>query len=162
VSNAEALYQEIILEHNRKPRNFREMENADRTIEGRNPLCGDSLTLWVKLENDAIADVSFKGQGCAISKASASLMTAAVKGKTRAEAEQLFDRFHRLVLGELPESEQGSLGSLRALGGVSRFPLRVKCASLAWHALHSALTSVDQTEVSTEREGPEPPPLEGA
>jgi nitrogen fixation NifU-like protein len=159
--STEALYQELILEHNRKPRNFREMTNADRTIEGRNPLCGDSLTLWVKLENDAIADVSFKGQGCAISKASASLMTAAVKGKTRAEAEDLFERFHQLVTGTLPESEQQSLGSLRALGGVSRFPLRVKCASLAWHALHSALESND-TEVSTEREGPESPPLEGA
>jgi nitrogen fixation NifU-like protein len=162
VSNpSEALYQELILEHNRKPRNFREMPDADRTIEGRNPLCGDSLTLWVKLENDAIADVSFKGQGCAISKASASLMTAAVKGKTRAEAEDLFDRFHQLVTGTLPESEQQSLGSLRALGGVSRFPLRVKCASLAWHALHSALES-NETEVSTEHEGPEGPPLEGA
>jgi nitrogen fixation NifU-like protein len=159
--STEALYQELILEHNRKPRNFREMTNADRTIEGRNPLCGDSLTLWVKLENDAIADVSFKGQGCAISKASASLMTAAVKGKTRAEAEDLFERFHRLVTGTLPESEQQSLGSLRALGGVSRFPLRVKCASLAWHALHTALGS-NETEVSTEREGPESPPLEGA
>jgi len=159
--STEALYQELILEHNRKPRNFREMTDADRTIEGRNPLCGDSLTLWVKLENDAIADVSFKGQGCAISKASASLMTAAVKGKTRAEAEDLFERFHRLVTGTLPESEHQSLGSLRALGGVSRFPLRVKCASLAWHALHTALGS-NETEVSTEREGPESPPLEGA
>src|SRR3954467_1156947 len=139
--STEALYQEIILEHNRKPKNFREMENADRTIEGRNPLCGDALTLWVKLDDDAITDVSFKGQGCAISKASASLMTAAVKGKTRAEAEQLFGRFHQLVKGELPENEQASLGSLRALGGVSKFPLRVKCASLAWHALHSALAS---------------------
>src|SRR4051812_27967812 len=159
---SEALYQELILEHNRKPRNFREMTDADRTIEGRNPLCGDSLTLWVKLENDAITDVSFKGQGCAISKASASLMTAAVKGKTRAEAEDLFERFHRLVTGTLPESEQQSLGSLRALGGVSRFPLRVKCASLAWHALHSALEGTQGSEVSTEREGPEPPPGEGA
>jgi nitrogen fixation NifU-like protein len=159
--STEALYQELILEHNRKPRNFREMTDADRKIEGRNPLCGDSLTLWVKLENDAIADVSFKGQGCAISKASASLMTAAVKGKTRAEAEDLFERFHRLVTGTLPESEHQSLGSLRALGGVSRFPLRVKCASLAWHALHTALGS-NETEVSTEREGPESPPLEGA
>ena len=158
---SEALYQELILEHNRKPRNFREMPDADRTIEGRNPLCGDSLTLWVKLENDAIADVSFKGQGCAISKASASLMTSAVKGKTRAEAEDLFDRFHQLVTGTLPESEQLSLGSLRALGGVSRFPLRVKCASLAWHALHSALASTEN-EVSTEHEGPDSPPLEGA
>jgi len=159
--STEALYQELILEHNRKPRNFREMTDADRKIEGRNPLCGDSLTLWVKLENGAIADVSFKGQGCAISKASASLMTAAVKGKTRAEAEDLFERFHRLVTGTLPESEHQSLGSLRALGGVSRFPLRVKCASLAWHALHTALGS-NETEVSTEREGPESPPLEGA
>jgi len=159
--STEALYQELILEHNRKPRNFREMTDADRKIEGRNPLCGDSLTLWVKLENDAIADVSFKGQGCAISKASASLMTAAVKGKTRAEAEDLFERFHRLVTGTLPESEHQSLGSLRALGGVSRFPLRVKCASLAWHALHTALDS-NETEVSTEREGPESPQLEGA
>src|SRR5215207_149712 len=157
----EALYQELILEHNRKPRNFREMADADRTIEGRNPLCGDSLTLWVKLENDTIADVSFKGQGCAISKASASLMTAAVKGKTRVEAEELFERFRRLVMGTLPESEHQSLGSLRALGGVSRFPLRVKCASLAWHALHSALRS-SGSEVSTEHEGPESPPLEGA
>jgi nitrogen fixation NifU-like protein len=158
---SEALYQELILEHNRKPRNFREMPDADRTIEGKNPLCGDSLTLWVKLENDSIADVSFKGQGCAISRASASLMTAAVKGKTRPEAEELFDRFHQLVTGTLPEAEQKSLGSLRALGGVSRFPLRVKCASLAWHALHSALES-NATEISTEREGPEPPPSEGA
>ena len=157
----EALYQELILEHNRKPRNFREMENADRKIEGRNPLCGDALTLWVKMDGDAIADVSFKGQGCAISKASASLMTTAVKGKTRDEAEQLFGKFHDLVLGTLPESEQASLGSLRALGGVSRFPLRVKCASLAWHALRAALEQ-GEGEVSTEREGPEPPPLEGA
>lgn len=159
--SSEALYQELILEHNRKPRNFREMENADRTVEGRNPLCGDSLTLWVKMDGDAIADVSFKGQGCAISKASASLMTAAVKGKSREEAEHLFERFHKLVKGELPESEQAELGSLRALGGVSRFPLRVKCASLPWHALHSALASGER-EVSTERDGPEPPPLEGA
>lgn len=161
MSDTEALYQELILEHNRKPRNFREMENADRTIEGRNPLCGDALTLWVKMNGDAIADVSFKGQGCAISKASASLMTAAVKGKSRAEAEELFDRFHRLVKGELSEAEQTKLGSLRALGGVSKFPLRVKCASLAWHALHSALES-SESEVSTEREGTEPPPGEGA
>lgn len=158
---SEALYQELILEHNRKPRNFREIENADRKIEGRNPLCGDALTLWVKMDGDSIADVSFKGQGCAISKASASLMTTAVKGKTRVEAEHLFQQFHELVLGKLPESEQASLGSLRALGGVSRFPLRVKCASLAWHALRAALEQ-GEGEVSTEREGPEPPPLEGA
>jgi nitrogen fixation NifU-like protein len=161
VSDTEALYQELILEHNRKPKNFREMEGADRVVEGHNPLCGDSLTLWVKLDGDQLADVSFKGQGCAISKASASLMTAAVKGKSRDDAERLFAKFHDLVTGKLPEAERASLGSLRALGGVSRFPLRVKCASLAWHALHSALAS-NATEVSTERLGPEPPPGEGA
>jgi nitrogen fixation NifU-like protein len=161
---SEALYQEVILEHNRKPRNFREMEDADRTIEGRNPLCGDALTLWVKLDGDTIADVSFKGEGCAISRASASLMTAAVKGKARADAEVLFDRFHQLVTGTLPEAEHASLGALRALGGVSRFPLRVKCASLAWHALHSALAeeAAGPAEISTEHVGPEPPPGEGA
>jgi nitrogen fixation NifU-like protein len=140
VTNTDALYQEIILEHNRKPRNFREMADASRTVEGNNPLCGDKLTLWVKMDGDTVSDVSFKGEGCAISKASASLMTAAVKGKTRGEAEALFERFHDLVTGDLPESEQAELGSLRALGGVSRFPMRVKCASLAWHALHSALS----------------------
>jgi len=104
--STEALYQELILEHNRKPRNFREIPDANRTVEGRNPLCGDSLKLWVKLDNDRITDVSFMGTGCAISKASASLMTGAVKGKSRAEAEQIFDRFHRLVTGTLPESER--------------------------------------------------------
>jgi nitrogen fixation NifU-like protein len=156
-----ALYQDVILEHNRSPRNFHRMDNADGHAEGRNPLCGDQLTVWLKLSGDRVSDVSFEGSGCAISKASASLMTAAVKGKSRVEAEALFDRFHRLVTGQLPEPEQQSLGSLRALGGVSKFPLRVKCASLAWHALHSALETGD-AEVSTERDGPEPPPGEGA
>ena len=149
--SSEALYQELILEHNRKPRNFREIENADRKVEGHNPLCGDALTLWVKLDGETIADVSFKGQGCAISKASASLMTSAVKGKSRRDAEELFEKFHHLVTGTLPESEQGSLGPLRALGGVSRFPLRVKCASLAWHAMHSAIADGDG-EVTSDAE----------
>jgi nitrogen fixation protein NifU and related proteins len=159
----EALYQELILEHNRKPRNFREMAGADRTIEGRNPLCGDALTLWVKLGSggDTIDDVSFKGEGCAISKASASLMTTAVKGKSLADAEALFEKFHRLVLGELNDAEQREMGSLRAFAGVARFPMRVKCASLAWHALHSALGATAET-VSTENEGPAGPMLEGA
>jgi nitrogen fixation protein NifU and related proteins len=161
VSQTDALYQEIILEHNRKPRNFREMPDADRTIEGRNPLCGDALTLWMKLNGDTIADVSFKGEGCAISKASASLMTAAVKGKTRAEAEALFERFHLLVTGKLPDTEQQSLGSLRAFSGVARFPLRVKCASLAWHAMHSALAGEAQP-VTTDDLEHGPPPTEGA
>src|SRR3954464_8993549 len=115
----DALYQELILDHNRKPKNFRVMEHADRELVGHNPLCGDQLTLWLKLDGDRIADVSFQGQGCAISKASASLMTTAVKGKSREEAEVLFTRFHDLVTGKLLESEAKELGSLRAFGGVS-------------------------------------------
>lgn len=157
----DALYQELILDHNRKPKNFRVMEHADRHVQGHNPLCGDQLTLWVKLDGDRIADVSFQGQGCAISKASASMMTSAVKGKTRGEAEQLFDRFHDLVTGKLDEAQQKDLGSLRAFGGVSKFPLRVKCASLAWHTLKSALGG-EGTIVSTEGEGPTDGLLEGA
>lgn len=152
MSNLDALYQEIILEHNRKPRNYRVMEDADRRIEGRNPLCGDAMVLWLKLDDDRVSDVSFQATGCAISKASASLMTSAVKGKTRGEAEALFQRFHDLVTGKIPPEDQKDLGSLRALGGVSRFPLRVKCASLPWHALHSALDGTDQP-VSTETGG---------
>jgi nitrogen fixation protein NifU and related proteins len=144
VSSLDALYQELILEHNRRPRNYRTMEGANRVIERHNPLCGDALTLWLKVADDRITDVSFQGSGCAISRASASLMTEAVKGKTRAEAEELFTRFHDLVTGKLDiEKDAGatkSLGSLRALGGVSRFPIRVKCASMAWHALRAALT----------------------
>jgi nitrogen fixation NifU-like protein len=159
LANLEALYQEVILDHNRKPRNFREMENADRRIEGRNPLCGDEITLWLKLDDDRVTDVSFKGTGCAISKSSASLMTSSVKGKTVAETRELFTRFHEMITGKLPESQRSSMGSLAALGGVSKFPIRVKCASLAWHALRSALEG-DGNEVSTEHEGP--PQTEGA
>jgi nitrogen fixation NifU-like protein len=141
--NLDALYQEIILEHNRRPRNYRVMDGADRMVKGHNPLCGDALTLWLKLEGDRVVDASFQGSGCAISRASASMMTEAVKGKTRAEAEELFERVHDLVTGKLdlekaPAIKQ-ALGSLRALGGVARFPIRVKCASMAWHALRSAL-----------------------
>ncbi len=161
MNETEALYQEIILEHNRRPRNFREMPGADRTVEGRNPSCGDSLTLWLKLNGDTIDDVSFKGEGCAISKASASLMTAAMKGKSREEAVALFDRFHRLVTGTLPAEEQAGLGSLRAFSGVARFPMRVKCASLAWHALRSALESNEGT-VTTDGVNGATSPGEGA
>ncbi|HKW47722.1 MAG TPA: SUF system NifU family Fe-S cluster assembly protein, partial [Gemmatimonadaceae bacterium] len=119
------------------------MKGADRVVEGRNPLCGDALTLWLKLDGDRVTDASFQGSGCAISRASASLMTEAVKGKTRSEADALFERFHKLVTGKLDVEADAeakkALGSLRALGGVSRFPIRVKCASMAWHALRSAL-----------------------
>jgi nitrogen fixation NifU-like protein len=147
----DALYQEIILDHNRRPRNYGELVGADRTVAGRNPLCGDEMTLWVRMEQDRIADAKFVAQGCAVSKASASLMTTAVKGKTRKEAEALFDRFHRLVTGKLPESEQAGLGALAALGGVAKFPIRVKCASLPWHALRKALDSGEAREpVTTE------------
>jgi len=132
------LYQSIILDHNRRPRNFRPMDDASVHADGMNPLCGDQFTVWLKLDGEQISDVSFQGSGCAISKASASLMTAAVKGKTKAEAEQLFEKFHGVVTGTHPEDAE-SLGSMKALGGVSRFPLRVKCASLAWHAMHAAL-----------------------
>lgn len=159
MTNLEALYQEVILDHNRKPRNFREIENADRTVAGRNPLCGDELTLWLKLDGDRVTDISFKGTGCAVSKSSASLMTASIKGKTIAEAHQLFDRFHDMVTGKLPEGERESMGSLAALGGVSKFPIRVKCASLAWHAMKSALESGPE-EITTDFEGP--PQTDGA
>ncbi|HET9452903.1 MAG TPA: SUF system NifU family Fe-S cluster assembly protein [Gemmatimonadaceae bacterium] len=159
MTNLEALYQEVILDHNRKPRNFREIENADRTVAGRNPLCGDELTLWLKLDGDRVTDISFKGTGCAVSKSSASLMTAAIKGRTIAEAHQLFDRFHDMVTGKLPEGQRETMGSLAALGGVSKFPVRVKCASLAWHAMKSALEA-GPAEVTTDFEGP--PQTEGA
>src|SRR6185436_20189001 len=139
MANLEALYQEVILDHNRKPRNFREIENADRKIDGRNPLCGDQVTVWLKLDGDRVEDVSFKGTGCAISKSSASLMTAAIKGKTVDETRRLFDRFHDMITGKMTEQQRGEMGSLAALGGVSKFPLRVKCASLAWHAMKSGL-----------------------
>jgi len=155
--NLDSLYQEIILEHNRRPRNYRVIENADRMVEGHNPLCGDALTLWVKLDGDRVTDVSFQGNGCAISRASASLMTEAVKGKSRADAHELFERVHDLVTGKLDAEADGTtrqmLGSLRALGGVSRFPIRVKCASLAWHALRSALSEeAPVAQVSSEDE----------
>jgi nitrogen fixation protein NifU and related proteins len=142
------LYQSLILDHNRSPRNYRAMENADAHAEGRNPLCGDQLTLWVKLDADRIADISFLGKGCAISKASASLMTATVKGKTRAEAEEIFTRFHDVVTGK-PGADATSVGRLAAFAGVARFPIRVKCATLAWHALRSALAGAGG-DVSTE------------
>jgi nitrogen fixation NifU-like protein len=147
----DALYQEIILDHNRRPRNYGELAGADKTVAGRNPLCGDEMTLWVRMDDDRIADARFVARGCAVSKASASLMTTAVKGKTRNEAGELFDRFHRLVTGKLPESERAGLGALAALGGVAKFPIRVKCASLPWHALRRALDGGSAKEpVSTE------------
>ncbi|MEW5916597.1 MAG: Fe-S cluster assembly sulfur transfer protein SufU [Gemmatimonadota bacterium] len=152
-SELEALYQEVILDHNRNPRNFREMPDATRHVSGRNPLCGDEVTVYVKLKNDVIEDVSFGGKGCAISKASASLMTNAIKGKSLSEARELYDRFRDLVTAS-PTQTAGSttdksLGRLAVLGGVARFPARVKCATLAWHALQNAITD-GEAEVTTD------------
>jgi nitrogen fixation NifU-like protein len=142
------LYQDMILEHNRAPKNFRVMADADRKADGYNPMCGDQLTVWLKLDGNRIADVSFEGKGCAISKASASLMTGAVKGKTRTEAEALFQGFHDLVIGKADAKDAKVLGKLAVFSGVSEFPSRVKCASLPWHALKAALDAKDV--VSTE------------
>ncbi len=144
------LYQEVILDHNRRPRNFQKLEGANRTAEGYNPLCGDQITVYLQLENDVIRDISFQGSGCAISKSSASMMTTSLKGKTRAEAEALFEKFHRMVTGKLDASDgAGDLGKLAVFEGVWEFPIRVKCATLPWHTLHAALKGKGET-VSTE------------
>ncbi|HEX3845778.1 MAG TPA: SUF system NifU family Fe-S cluster assembly protein [Steroidobacteraceae bacterium] len=144
------LYRDVILDHNRQPRNFGGMEHPDRSIEGFNPMCGDRLTLRVKFDGDAIGDIRFEGQGCAISTASASLMTEAVKGRSRGEALDLFQRVHRLLTDD--DAQPEGLGKLAALSGVREYPARVKCASLCWHTLASALeTDAPQpAAVSTE------------
>lgn len=144
------LYQDVILEHSKGPRNFREIPNANHKAEGFNPLCGDHFTVFVQLEGDAIRDISFQGSGCAISKASASMMTQSLKGKSREEAEKLFERFHNLVTGHATENgTQAELGKLAVFSGVSEYPVRVKCATLAWHTLKAALEGAQQP-VSTE------------
>jgi nitrogen fixation NifU-like protein len=144
------LYQELILEHNRSPRNYRRMTDATGFAEGRNPLCGDELTVWLKVDGDQVADASFHGSGCAISKSSASLMTAAVKGKSRTEALRMFDQFQAVVTGVLPVgAARDDLGKLAVFGGIAAFPVRVKCATLAWHAMKAALTGA-QRAVSTD------------
>ena len=140
MSELQQLYQSLILDHNRSPRNFGSLAGADRHAEGYNPLCGDQVRVEVKLEGDRVADIKFTGNGCAISKASASLMTTAVKGKTRTEAAALFRDFHGLVTGAaVPADPKQSLGKLAIFAGVAEFPVRVKCATLAWHALRDAL-----------------------
>jgi nitrogen fixation protein NifU and related proteins len=144
------LYQEVILEHSKAPRNFRQLQNANHHAEGFNPLCGDRLTVYVNLEGDAIRDISFQGSGCAISKASASMMTQSVKGRTKQEADALFESFRRLVTGQSNAgSNQPELGKLAVFSGVSEYPMRVKCATLAWHTLRAALQG-EQEAVSTE------------
>jgi nitrogen fixation protein NifU and related proteins len=140
-----ALYQDLILDHNRAPQNFRRMADANRQAEGYNPLCGDRLSVSIRFEDDRVMDVAFQGSGCAISKASASLMTSAIKGKTRGEVEALFDRFRQLVSGSLNQAEAQSLGKLVVFSGLSEFPSRVKCASLSWHAMKAALDQPGET-----------------
>ena len=140
MSELEELYQEIIMEHNRKPRNFRKLENSNRSANGFNPFCGDTVTLDLMLDGDTIADIGFQGSGCAISRASASLMTESIKGKSRGEAQHLFEAFRQLLTGG-PEKEVDTedLGDLDVLASVSEFPTRIKCATLSWHALRGAL-----------------------
>ncbi len=149
MSELRSLYQEIILDHNKKPRNFGKIAGANRTLEGYNPLCGDHYTLYLKIEDDRIVDIAFEGSGCAISKASASVMTTLVKGKSTGEAQKMFDTFHKLITGELTDISFESLGKIAAFAGVSEFPARVKCASLAWHTMNSALAAKTEA-VSTE------------
>lgn len=166
------LYQELILDHNKNPHNFYKLENADRSAEGFNPLCGDKVTIYMKLEGDVIKEISFQGSGCAISKASASLMTETLKNKTKAEAETFFTKFHQMVTGKqsLDESKNSKakpgastdslnrqitgnghfeLGKLSAFSGVKDYPVRVKCATLAWHTFRAALESKKE-QVTTE------------
>jgi nitrogen fixation NifU-like protein len=144
------LYQELILDHSRHPSNFRAMPDATRSVEGDNPLCGDHLRLFVRLQGERIADISFEGSGCAISVASASLLTERIKGKTVTEAEKLFHRMHRLLTMEEAATDEAELGELAVLAGVRQFPLRVKCATLSWHALRAALQDETADQVSTE------------
>jgi nitrogen fixation NifU-like protein len=140
----------MILEHSKKPRNFRSLPQANRKAEGYNPLCGDHFTVFLQLENDEVKDISFEGSGCAISKASASMMTASLKGKTKSQAQELFARFHRLVTSPAAEAHDGAdIGKLIVFSGVSEFPVRVKCATLAWHTMLAALEEKSDT-VSTE------------
>lgn len=144
------LYQELILDHYKRPRNRRRLEPADHEAKGHNPLCGDKVSVYLKLDGDRVSDVAFEGNGCAISTASASLMTEAIKGKTIAEARELYEKFHALVTGRLEDPEAGpELGKLEVFGGVSQYPVRVKCATLAWHTFEAALQKSGGT-ISTE------------
>ena len=148
MSDLRELYQELILEHSKAPRNYRELSGADHRAEGYNPLCGDRFTVSVQMQGDSIQDIAFQGSGCAISKASASMMTQSVKGKTKQQAKELFERFHRTVTGN-QNADPAELGKLAVFSGVAEFPTRVKCATLAWHTLQAALEG-KQDAVSTE------------
>lgn len=150
MSDLQELYQSIILDHNRRPKNYGALEGATCSAEGRNPLCGDEVKVELLLDADGIAEVRFTSSGCAVSRASASIMTQAVKGKSRAEVEQLFTRFHELVTGKHKpdETESRALGEMAAFSGVSRFPVRVKCASMPWHTLQAALRDDESSRLN--------------
>jgi nitrogen fixation protein NifU and related proteins len=152
MAELDELYQEVILDHNRSPRNYRTIADANRKAQGYNPLCGDQVTVYLKLEDGVIKDISFQGSGCAISKASASMMTAELKGKSETEAKALFEAVHKMLTGESDENERngtGGVGKLTILSGVCKFPARVKCATLAWHTVKSALKGGEEV-ASTE------------
>jgi nitrogen fixation NifU-like protein len=150
MSDLRELYQQVILDHYKTPRNFHELEGANQRAEGYNPLCGDQITVYLRVEGDRIREISFQGTGCAISQASASMMTASVKGKTKAEAEALFQKFHHLLTEEQAGSvDTDALGKLAVFSGVREFPIRVKCATLPWHTMHAALEGRGEP-VSTE------------
>jgi nitrogen fixation NifU-like protein len=148
MSDLRELYQQLIIDHSKKPRNFVKLEDANGTAEGHNPLCGDVVTVYLQVEDDVIRKIGFQGSGCAISKASASMMTDSVKGKNKDEAQVLFERFHALVTGD-GTSDPNDLGKLAVFSGVREFPIRVKCATLAWHTMRAALEGRGET-VSTE------------
>lgn len=149
MSDLSELYQEILLEHNSKPRNFRKLEQATQSAEGYNPLCGDRITLYLNLENGVIADVAFQGSGCAISRASASMLTQSIKGQTVAKAQEIFEAFHQMLTEPGAELDYDVLGDLETLSGVVAFPTRIKCAVLAWHTMQAALDGQSEA-VSTE------------
>jgi len=150
MSDSRALYEQVILDHNKSPRNFKKIENPDHKIEGFNPLCGDHFTIYLKMDGDRIGELTFEGAGCAISKSSASVMTTLLRGKSISEAKQIFDSFHTMVTSE-PDAplDEALLKKLRVFSGVREYPVRIKCATLAWHAMLSALTS-SETAISTE------------
>ena len=147
------LYQEMILDHNRRPRNFHRLGDANRSAEGYNPLCGDRITVYLKVAGDTIEEAAFVGSGCAISKASGSIMTTTLKGKSRGEVEDLFKKFHEMVTGKSHEGPAADLGRLAVFSGVSEFPARVKCATLAWHTLRQALDGKEETVTTEEKNG---------
>jgi nitrogen fixation NifU-like protein len=149
MSDLRELYQDLIKDHSKKPRNFRALAEGSRHVEGFNPLCGDHFTVYLQMDGDVVQDIAFQGSGCAISTSSASLMTQALKGKTRSEAEALFQKFHALLTSDTESASDAELGKLAVFAGVRKFPVRVKCASLAWHTFRAALEG-NEKAVSTE------------